>query len=110
MNVGQQCNIVQSFKPRADYILVKPIERVASKIIVVVLDEKPNLGEVVAVGPGKRDKKDRLQSLDVRVGDTIRFGEFSFPIIMLNADKHFLLREADVAGVVEDVPREAMAA
>lgn len=101
MNIGQQCNIVSSFKPRADYILVKQIERIASKIIAVVLDEKPNLGTVVAVGPGKRDKKDRLIPLDVRAGDTIRFGEFAFPFIIIGTEKHLLMREADVAGVVE---------
>lgn len=114
MNIGQQCNYVSvdftKFKPSADYILVKPIERVASKIIAVVLDEKPNIGMVVAVGPGKRDKRDRLQPLDVMPGQIVRFGEFAFPIVMLNAEQHLLMREPDIAGVVIQVPRESLAA
>lgn len=91
------------FRPSADRILVKPIERVASDIILTVLDELPNLGEVVAVGPGKRDKKGNLKPLDVKVGDTVRFGEFRdmFPTYYDGLQKYLIMQEADVAGVVE---------
>jgi chaperonin GroES len=100
------------FKPRQDYILVKPLERKASNIIHAVLHELPNLGVVVAVGPGKLNKKGKLQPLDVQVGDTIRFGEFKnmFPEYFENNERFLIIQEADIAGIVDDVSRETIAA
>ena len=95
------------FKPREDFILVKPLERKASDVIITILHELPNLGTVVAVGPGKTNKRGQRQPLDVKVGDTVRFGEFKnmFPEYYENGVKHLIMQEADVAGVVEE--REA---
>lgn len=105
------------FKPKHDFLLVKPLERKASSVIVTVLHELPNLGVVVAAGPGKRDKHGNLKPLDVKVGDTVRFGEFKnmFPEYYVGLEKHLIIQEADVAGVVEpeDIPAalgEALAA
>ena len=101
------------FKPKHDYLLVKPLERTASKVIAVVLHEQPNLGVVVAVGPGKRDKKGNIKPLDVKPGDTVRFGEFKnmFPEYYIGLEKHLIIQEADVAGVVEpEHVAEALAA
>lgn len=88
-----------------DYILVRPLERKASSVIeVVLLHELPNLGIVVAVGPGKADKKGRVRPLEVRVGDTVRFGEFRamFPEWRETPEgpRYLILQENDVAGVV----------
>lgn len=91
------------FRPRADYILVKPLERVASSIIDVVLHELPNLGVVIAIGPGKIDKRGQRRRLDVKIGDTVRFGEFNgmFPEYIDNGVRHLIVQEADIAGVLE---------
>lgn len=102
------------FKPTQDYILIKPLERVASRVInVILLNELPNLGTVIVVGPGKRDKRGIVKPLDVQVGDIVRFGEFKnmFPEYYEGLTKYLIIQEADVAGVVEleDV-EEALAA
>lgn len=93
-------------RPRADRLLVAPIERVASHTIAVVLHEKFNVGKVIAAGEGKRDKKGRLQPLDVKVGDTIRYGGedyLTFPeyFDINTLTKYHVIQEADVCGIVE---------
>lgn len=60
-------------KPLADKIVVKPQERLKSSIIEVVMSEQPNMGTVVAVGPGKLIKG-RRQEMPVAVGDFVRYG------------------------------------
>ncbi len=85
-----------------DKIVVKPIKRVASTIIATVLHERPNVGEVVAVGPGKWLKSGKLQPMELKVGDKIRFGEFNFPEYIENNIKYLILQEADCAGIIED--------
>lgn len=66
------------FRPSQDYILVKPLERFHSASIQVVTHEKHCRGEVLAVGPGKRDKRGKLKALDTKVGDIVAFGNGSF--------------------------------
>lgn len=61
------------FQPLRDKILVKPIERVKSELIAVVMDEVDNMGEVVAVGPGEW-QQDKFIPMPLKVGDKIRFG------------------------------------
>lgn len=92
------------FRPTQDYVLVKPLDRIASTLIAVILDERPNLVEIVAIGPGKIDKKGRLHPLDVKVGQTVRIGEFMFPEIYFhgNNQKYLVIQEADIAGVVDE--------
>lgn len=93
-------------RPLRDRIVVKPLERVKSEVIAVVQDEKPNLARVVAVGPGKRDKKGRLKPLDVAVGALVRFGTdegyLTFPAFEEGGERFLVLQEADVAFVAED--------
>ena len=60
-------------KPLADKIVVKPEERLKSSILQVVMTEQPNMGTVVAVGPGKLIKG-RRQEMPVKVGDFVRYG------------------------------------
>lgn len=60
-------------KPLADKIVVKPEERLKSSILQVVMTEQPNMGTVVAVGPGKLIKN-RRQEMPVKVGDFVRYG------------------------------------
>ena len=63
-----------SFLPMGDKILVEPIDRIKSDILEVVLNEKPNRGMVVAVGPGKPNKRGGRDEMPVKPGDRIHFG------------------------------------
>jgi len=93
--------------PLRDRILVKPIDRVKSSIVAVVMSENPNIGEIVAVGPGKRDKRGNIVPLVVKPGQRIRFGDtdlnhLAFPAYHDdNGDKYLILQEADVCWVME---------
>lgn len=68
-------------------------ERKQSAILFVSTDEKPSIGEVIAAGP----------EAEVKVGDTIRFGEFTFPTFSVEqfGEKLLMMRDKDVAAVVE---------
>jgi len=61
-------------RPLRDRIVVRPIERVKSEVIDVIMEELPNIGEVLAVGPGEIDKKGRLIPNPIEIGQRIRFG------------------------------------
>lgn len=84
---------------------MKPIERIASEVIITINNEKPNLGTVVAVGPGLFDKKGRRRPLDIKVNDTIRYGTsqeyLSYPEYWEKGEKFLVLQEADVCFVAE---------
>lgn len=93
-------------RPTQDYIVVKPIERIKSAIIEVVMTEKPNTGEVVAVGPGIFDKRGRRQPLDVKPGDKVRYGTaqdyLTYPEYHEDGVRYLILQEADVCFINED--------
>jgi chaperonin GroES len=94
-------------RPTQDYILVRPLERQQSKTIAVVSYEKHCRGEVLAVGPGKHDKKGRLHPLDAKPGDIIAFGDGNFDFYPKHYDGLECLRiiqEADIVGILEDEP------
>ena len=61
-------------KPLGDKIVVKPLERIKSNLIAVVMDEQDNMGTVVAVGPGKKLSADQREVMPVEVGQFVRFG------------------------------------
>ena len=61
-------------KPLHDKIVVKPIERQKSAILEVIMDEKDNMGTVVAVGPGKRLPNGKREEMPISVGSFVRFG------------------------------------
>ena len=89
-------------RPLRDRIVVKPLERPRSAVIAVVGEETPQVGRVIATGPGKHGKHG-IQPLDVKVGDIVRFGAdyLSFPEYWEGNEKYLVLAEADVAGVVD---------
>ena len=93
------------FRPLRDYLLVAPIDRQKSSILAVVQHEKPSVGRVVAVGPGKRDKRGRIRPLDARVGDVVRFGTdagyLTYPEHEEGGKRFLVLQEADVAFIAE---------
>ena len=99
-------------RPLYDRIVVKRIEEqetVRGGIIIPdSAKEKPQEGEVVAVGKGKRNEKDgTLAPLDVQVGDRILFGKYSGSDIKLDGDEYMIMREDEVLGILESGPQSA---
>ena len=100
-------------RPLQDYIVVEPMERKKSDIIQVVSNEKHCRGKILAVGPGKRDKKDRLHRLDAQVGQIVIFGDGNFDFYPKYWEGNRCLRliqEADIVGVVENPAGDVNAA
>jgi chaperonin GroES len=99
-------------RPLYDRIVVKRIEEqetVRGGIIIPdSAKEKPQEGEVIAVGKGKRNEKDgTLVPLDVQVGDRILFGKYSGSDIKLDGDEYMIMREDEVLGVLDAAPKAA---
>ncbi len=96
---------MKSFKPLQDRILVKRLEPPEVKkggiIIPDTAKEKPQEGEVIAVGPGKVSDDGTRQPMSVKVGNKILFGKYSGSEIKIDGEEHLILREEDVLGVVE---------
>jgi len=94
-----------TFRPLHDRILVRRIEveeKTAGGIIIPdTAKEKPQEGEVIAVGSGARDDSGKLVELDVKVGDRILFGKWSGTEIKLNGEDLLIMKESDVMGVIE---------
>src|SRR6186713_1894254 len=97
-----------AFRPLHDRVLVRRIEAdektVGGIIIPDTAKEKPQEGEVIAVGPGVRDESGKLIELDVKVGDRILFGKWSGTEIKLNGEDLLIMKESDIMGIVEGKP------
>ncbi|RUW27688.1 MULTISPECIES: co-chaperone GroES [unclassified Mesorhizobium] len=95
-----------AFRPLHDRILVRRIEadeKTAGGIIIPdTAKEKPQEGEVIAIGPGSRDESGKLTPLDVKAGDRILFGKWSGTEIKLNGEDLLIMKESDVMGVIEN--------
>ena len=95
-----------AFRPLGDRVLVKRVEEEAKTkggiIIPDTAKEKPQEGEVLAVGPGARDEKSgaRIEP-DVKVGDRILFGKWSGTEVKIDGEELLIMKESDVMGVVE---------
>ena len=93
------------FRPLHDRIVVKRVdaeERTKGGIIIPdTAKEKPQEGEVIAVGPGARDESGKVMPLDVKVGDRILFGKWSGTDIKLDGEDLLIMKESDVMGVIE---------
>ncbi|AXT46945.1 MULTISPECIES: co-chaperone GroES [Chromobacterium] len=96
-------------RPLHDRIIVKRIEKVRQTASGIVIPdsaaEKPEQGEVLAVGPGKRLQDGTLLPMQVQVGDLVLFGKYGGQTVKLNDQEYLVLREEDVFGVVEDAPQ-----
>src|SRR5437879_5528315 len=94
-----------AFRPLGDRVLVKRVEEEEKTrggiIIPDTAKEKPQEGEVVAVGPGARDENGKLIPLDVKVGDRILFGKWSGTEVKIDGEDLLIMKESDVMGVVE---------
>jgi chaperonin GroES len=94
-----------AFRPLGDRVLVRRVEEEAKTkggiIIPDTAKEKPQEGEVLAVGPGARDDAGKLVPLDVKVGDRILFGKWSGTEIKLDGEDLLIMKESDILGVLE---------
>ena len=97
------------FRPLHDRVVVRRVdaeERTAGGIIIPdTAKEKPQQGEVLAVGPGKRDETGKLVPLDVKMGDQILFGKWSGTEVKVDGEDLLIMKEDDIMGVVEGVAR-----
>ena len=94
-----------TFRPLHDRVVVRRIdaeEKSAGGIIIPdTAKEKPQQGEVVAVGPGARDEQGKLTPLDVKPGDTVLFGKWSGTEVKIDGEELLIMKESDIMGVLE---------
>jgi chaperonin GroES len=94
-----------SFRPLGDRVLVKRVEEESKTrggiIIPDTVKEKPQEGEVLAVGPGARDESGKRVEPDVKAGDRILFGKWSGTEVKIDGDDLIIMKESDILGVVD---------
>ena len=105
-NKRNQTNMASvNVRPLADRVLVKQLEATETKkggiIIPDAHKEKPQEGEVVAVGKGKRLDDGKIVPLDVKAGDRILFGKYSGSEIKLDGNEYMIMREDEVLGILD---------
>ncbi|WP_262297536.1 co-chaperone GroES [Microvirga sesbaniae] len=102
------------FRPLHDRIVVRRIdaeEKTAGGIIIPdTAKEKPQQGEVIAVGPGARNEQGQLVPLDVRAGDRVLFGKWSGTEVKIDGEDLLIMKESDVMGVLEEAAAQKKAA
>ena len=93
------------FRPLHDRVVVRRIEaEEKTKGGIIIPDnakEKPQEGEVIAVGPGARDESGTVQALDVKAGDRVLFGKWSGTEVRIDGQDLLIMKESDIMGVVE---------
>jgi chaperonin GroES len=92
-------------RPLHDRVIVKRLEseRMTAAGIVIPdsAGEKPDQGEVLAVGPGKRDDSGKIIPMDVKVGDRVLFGKYAGQTVKVEGEELLVMREEDIMGVLE---------
>ncbi len=92
------------FKPLGDRILIKQLEaKDQTKGGIVLPDtakEKPQEGQIVAVGPGKTSDEGKVIPLSLKVGDKILYGKYSGTEVNIDGDEYLIIREEDVLGII----------
>ena len=93
------------FRPLHDRVVVRRVdaeEKTAGGIIIPdTAKEKPQQGEVIAVGPGARDENGKVNPLDVKVGDRVLFGKWSGTEVRIDGEDLLIMKESDIMGVLE---------
>ena len=91
-------------RPLHDRVIVKRLEQETKTASGIVIPdnaaEKPDQGEIIAVGPGKRDDNGKIIALDVKVGDKVLFGKYSGQTVKVEGEELLVMREEDLMGVV----------
>jgi chaperonin GroES len=94
-----------NIRPLHDRVIVKRMEeerKTASGIVIPdTAAEKPDQGEVIAIGKGKVLENGKVQPLDIKVGDRVLFGKYSGQSVKVQGDEVLVMREEDIMGVVE---------
>ena len=103
-----------NFRPLGDRVLVKRVdeeEKTRGGIIIPdTAKEKPQEGEVIAVGPGGRDEDGEYIKMDVKPGDRILFGKWSGTEVRIDGEDLLIMKESDILGVLEGRAETAKAA
>ncbi|QEN86296.1 co-chaperone GroES [Labrys sp. KNU-23] len=93
-----------SFRPLYDRVVLRRLEgEEKTKGGIIIPDtakEKPQEGEVIAVGPGARDESGKLQPLDVKAGNRVLFGKWSGTEVKIDGQDLLILKEADILGII----------
>ena len=93
------------FRPLHDRVVVERIEAeektLGGIIIPDTAKEKPQQGQIIAVGPGGRDESGKLIPLDVQVGDRVLFGKWSGTEVKIDGTEYLIMKESDIMGVLE---------
>jgi chaperonin GroES len=94
-----------AFRPLHDRVVVRRVgsdEKTAGGIIIPdTAQEKPQEGEVIAVGPGARGEDGKLTPMDVKAGDRVLFGKWSGTEVKIDGEELLIMKESDIMGVVE---------
>ena len=102
------------FRPLHDRVVVRRIEgEEKTKGGIIIPDnakEKPQEGEVIAVGPGARDEAGKVVPLDLKAGDRVLFGKWSGSEIKLDGEDLLIMKESDIMGVIEGASKLKKAA
>jgi chaperonin GroES len=103
-----------TFRPLHDRVVVKRIEEDAKTpggiIIPDTAKEKPQQGEVIAVGPGARDESGKVNPLDVKVGDRVLFGKWSGSEVKIDGQDLLIMKESDILGILDAQAKSKAAA
>ena len=97
------------FRPLHDRVVVRRTEQETKSaggiIIPDTAAEKPQQGEVIAVGPGARDESGKLIAIDLKKGDKVLFGKWSGTEVKIDGQELLIMKESDIMGVLEQVNR-----
>jgi chaperonin GroES len=103
--VGRSGEKLMKFRPLHDRVVVRRIEgedKTKGGIIIPdTVKEKPQEGEVIAVGPGARDESGKLVPLELKAGDRVLFGKWSGTEVKIDGEDLLIMKESDVMGVIE---------
>src|SRR5919108_6144894 len=93
------------FRPLHDRVVVKRLDSETKTtggiIIPDTAAEKPQQGEVIAVGPGARDETGKITALDVKKGDKVLFGKWSGTEVKIDGQELLIMKESDILGIIE---------
>lgn len=92
-------------RPLHDRVIVKRVEAERTTASGIVIPdsagEKPDQGEILAVGPGKRDDSGKLNAPDVKVGDRVLFGKYAGQAVKVDGDELLVIREEEILAVIQ---------
>jgi chaperonin GroES len=100
-----ESNPIMKFRPLHDRVVVKRVDsetKTSGGIIIPdTAAEKPQQGEVIAVGPGTRDESGKLVALDIKKGDKVLFGKWSGTEVKIDGEDLLIMKESDILGVLD---------